>query len=414
MKALLFIALIFASSCIVEDESPLPIETQTEIEYLDDTEEFMDIPEDEPHEDVDIDDEPLSDDIDEELETEIEIIDDDAEVDDIDYSFEIPDEEFPEERNPVFPLTSTSTGAKYYKDFTKSPAYKKYTKFAKLYQSKYTSIMPGVTSTDINGKTCKTMVPQGICIAKDYLLISAYDSNGKYKSVLYVMSNSEPSNRKYVMTLVLPISGHVGGIAFDGSYVWVANGKSVSSIKYSTLKSKVTSAVSAKKSSVSISFSTTCSVLTQASFMTYYDNLLWVGLFKEKGQGDGNMYGYKISSDRKKLTKKYRMTVPDRTQGACFKDGYLFLSRSYSRNVGSSTYISQMRIYKPSFSKPTSAGLIYKNDAKKTITLPPMSEGIVAGSTYVYNIFESCATKYKSCKYPVDRIVAYKFDALIK
>ena len=274
--------------------------------------------------------------------------------------------------------------------------------------------MPGVTSTDINGKTCKTMVPQGICIAKDYLLISAYDSNGKYKSVLYVMSNSEPSNRKYVMTLVLPISGHVGGIAFDGSYVWVANGKSVSSIKYSTLKSKVTSAVSAKKSSVSISFSTTCSVLTQASFMTYYDNLLWVGLFTEKGQGDGNMYGYKISSDRKKLTKKYRMTVPDRTQGACFKDGYLFLSRSYSRNVGSSTYISQMRIYKPSFSKPTSAGLIYKNDAKKTITLPPMSEGIVAGSTYVYNIFESCATKYKSCKYPVDRIVAYKFDALIK
>ena len=409
MKALLFIALILASSCIIEDEPQLPIEEETDIQYLEDEEPIIDIPEEEEIIEGEVIEEE-----EEELEAEVEVIDDDAEVNDIDDEFEVPDEEFPEERNPVFPLTSTSTSAKYYTDFTKSPAYKKYTKFAKLYQSKYTSIMPGVKSTDVNGNTCKTMVPQGICIAKDYLLISAYDSNGKYKSVLYVMSNSEPSNRKYLMTLVLPISGHVGGIAFDGSYVWVANGKKVSSIKYSTLKSKVTSAVSDKKSSVSISFSTSCSVLTQASFMTYYDNLLWVGLFTEKGKGDGNMYGYKISSDRKSLSKKYRMTVPDRTQGACFKDGYLFLSRSYSRNVGSSTYISQMRIYKPSFSKPTSAGLIYKNDAKKTITLPPMSEGIVAGSTYIYNIFESCATKYKSCKYPVDRIVAYKFESLIK
>lgn len=388
MKVLLFFALILSCSC-----------------WSDDSSEAQGFIEENPVQEIEI---PV------EEENEIEIINDDEEVDDIDLNFEELEEGDPEGKNPVFPLTSTSTSPRYYKDFKTSPAYKKYTSFAKLYQSKYTSVMPGVTSTDVNGSTCKNMVPQGIAIAKDYLLISAYDSDGKYKSVLYAMSNAEPSNRKYVMTVVLPISGHVGGIAFDGSYVWVANGKSVSSINYDTLHSTITSAVSAGKSSVSISFSTTCSVLTQASFMTYYDNLLWVGLFTDKGAGDGNMYAYKISSDRKSLTKKYRMTVPDRTQGVCFKDGYLLLSRSYSRNVSSSTYISQMRIYKPSFSSPTSEGLIYKNDAKKTITLPPMSEGVVAGSTYVYNIFESCATKYKSCKYPVDRIVAYKFESLIK
>ena len=60
---------------------------------------------------------------------------------------------------------------------------------------------------------------------------------------------------------------------------------------------------------------------------------------------------------------KYRMTVPDRTQGACFKNGYLVLSRSYSRYHTSGDYISQLRIYKPSFDAPTAEGLIYKNDA---------------------------------------------------
>ena len=228
-----------------------------------------------------------------------------------------------------------------------------------------------------------------------------------------VISNSDYANRKYLVTLVLPIKGHVGGIAFDGSHVWVANEEQVSSISYDTLSSTINSAVNAGQTSINISFSTTCSVLTTASFMTYYDGYLWVGKFMYQGDGDGNMYAYTISSDKKTLTMKYRMTVPDRTQGACFKNGYLVLSRSYSRYHTSGDYISQLRIYQPSFDAPTAEGLIYKNDAIKVVTLPPMTEGLVAGETYVYNIFESCATKYKACSYPVDRIVAYKFTELV-
>lgn len=315
---------------------------------------------------------------------------------------------------------STTTSARLYSDVTTSPAFTNYSEFANLYNFTYSKPMPGMKNTNVNGKDCSTMTPQGICFAKDYMLVSAYDSSGSCNSILYVISNTDTKNRKFLTSLVLPIKTHVGGIAFDGSYVWVSNGKKVSSISYSSLNSKVKSAVSAGKQSISISFNTTCSILTESSFMTYYNNMLWIGEFKEKDKGEGQMYAYKISSTRKTLTKKYRMTVPDRTQGVCFKDGYLVVSRSYCRSLNASQYISQFRIYKPSFSKPTSAGLIYKNNAVKVVTLPPMAEGVVAGSTYMYTVYESCATKYATgsdgngkCAYPVDRIVAFKIADLV-
>lgn len=317
---------------------------------------------------------------------------------------------------------ATNTGARIYSNFKTSPAYKNYSQFKSLYNATYTTVMPGMKNTNVNGTNCTTMVPQGICFAKDYMLVSAYDSLEKCNSVLYVISNTDTKNRKFVATLVLPVKSHVGGIAFDGSYVWITNnGKKVSSIKYTTLVSKINAAKANSNKSTSIAFTTTCSVLTQSSFMTYYDGRLWVGEFKEKGAGDGNMYAYTISSDRKKLTKKYRMTVPDRTQGVCFKDGYLVVSRSYSRKPTGKTYISQLRVYKPSFSSPAKDGLIKKNSCRKTITLPPMVEGLVVGSTYMYSIYESCATKYYTgnygggkCPAPVDRIVAFKFRDVVK
>ncbi|MGN1113270.1 MAG: hypothetical protein ACI4RP_08700, partial [Acutalibacteraceae bacterium] len=299
-------------------------------------------------------------------------------------------------------------------------AFTNYTEFANLYNFTYSKPMPGMVNTNVNGTDCKTMTPQGICFAKDYMLVSAYDSSGTCNSIIYVISNTDLKNRKFLTSLVLPIKTHVGGIAFDGSSVWVSNGKKASSISYTSLNSKVKSAVSAGKQSISISFSTTCSILTESSFMTYYNNMLWIGEFKEKDKGEGKMYAYTISSTKKTLTKKYLMTVPDRTQGVCFKDGYLIASRSYCRSLTATQYISQFRVYKPSFSSPSSTGQIYKNTAVKVITLPPMAEGIVAGSTYVYTVYESAATKYATgsdgngkCLYPVDRIVASKFADII-
>ena len=82
--------------------------------------------------------------------------------------------------NLIFPATAatTSTGPRIYSDFTTSPAYKKYTVFANLYVANKAIPIPGLEHTDVNGADCTTMVPQGMCFAGDYLLLSAYDSNG--------------------------------------------------------------------------------------------------------------------------------------------------------------------------------------------------------------------------------------------
>ena len=133
----------------------------------------------------------------------------------------------------------TSTEPRIYSFFSTAPAYQNYQEFAQLYVQQYATAIPGLAHTDVNGQDCTTMVPQGICIAGDYMIISAYDASGQCDSVLYVLSNTNPASRKYLTTLVLPNKAHVGGIAFDGSYLWVSNGRDVSSIQYTELVNAV-------------------------------------------------------------------------------------------------------------------------------------------------------------------------------
>lgn len=73
---------------------------------------------------------------------------------------------------------STTTSARLYSDVTTSPAFTNYSEFANLYNFTYSKPMPGMKNTNVNGKDCSTMTPQGICFAKDYMLVSAYDSSG--------------------------------------------------------------------------------------------------------------------------------------------------------------------------------------------------------------------------------------------
>ena len=306
--------------------------------------------------------------------------------------------------------SATNTDAKYYSNFTTSPAYKNFS-ILKSYKSSRTAIIPGLKNTNVAGTNCSTMTPQGLCIAGDYMLISAYDSSKKCNSVVYVLNNS---TLKYITTLVLPSKIHAGGVAYDGTNVWICNNSSLSCIKYSTIKSAANSKPTYKK----VSWASTKYLGITASFVTYYNSKLWVGTFNEKS--DQNMYSYsvknKTSSAPTLLSAINRMTVPDRTQGVAFCNGYMIVTRSLRQNMYKSDYISVLRVYKPSFSNPTSSGFIYKNNAVKTTKLPPMAEGVVMNSTNTYILFESAAKVYSGCtnKYYVDRVVAFNTSTIIR
>ena len=306
-------------------------------------------------------------------------------------------------------VSATSKGAKKYSTkaaFTKSPAYKTYKKMRSAMNYNKSFAIPGMKTTNVAGFSCTTMVPQGLCLAGSYFLITAYDYKKELNSVVYVVSRSSKS---YITTIVLPSKAKVGGIAYDGTNVWISKGKAVASFPYSV----VTNAVNAGTSYTELAAYKSVSALdSTASFMGYYNNVLWIGTFR---QATSTMKGYQVNNKATlpSLSPAYTMDVPSKTQGITFDSaGTMILTRSYRTKKAKSGYISQLRTYKPSFASPKSNGKVLKNTAMKVTTMPPMVKGAAVYGTYTYALFSS--SYYKSCKYPVDRVIAMKESKLVE
>lgn len=306
-------------------------------------------------------------------------------------------------------VSATSKTAKKYSTkakFKASKAYKTYKKTKAALNYNKSFAIPGMKRTNVAGFGCTTMVPQGMCLAGSYFLISAYDYKNTDYSVIYVVSRSSKS---YITTIVLPSKAKVGGLAYDGSNVWVSKGKAVASFPYSV----VTEAVNSGKAYTNLAeYRSIYNLSSTASYMGYYDGILWVGTFNKSSSSTMNGYRLTNKETLPSLVKTNTMSVPSKTQGITFDaDGTMILTRSYRTKKAKSGYISQMRTYKPSYSAASSSGKILKNAALKTTTLPPMSEGVAVYGTYTYTLFSS--SYYKSCKYPVDRVLALKTNKLI-
>lgn len=289
--------------------------------------------------------------------------------------------------------------------FTASPAYKKYTKMKAALNYSKTFAIPGMKNTNVGGFNCTSMVPQGITLAGSYFLITAYDSKSTDYSVIYVVSRSSKS---YITTIILPSKAKVGGIAFDGTNVWISKGGYVASFPYEFITSTVNAGVAYKKLSA---YSTQTKMKSTASFMGYYNGILWVGTYNT---ASSTMYGYKVGnvSTAPTLTQTHTMSVPGKTQGITFDtDGTMILTRASGKNTTDSGYISQMRTYRPSYENAGASGKVLKNTALKVTKLPPKAEGVAIYGTYTYALFSS--SHYSSCKYPVDRVVALKTNKLI-
>ena len=116
---------------------------------------------------------------------------------------------------------ATSTKAKYYKNkkaFKKSTAYKTYKAFRKKVSYAKSIVMPGQITTNVAGFNVARMIPQGITVAGDYMLVSAYDGSKTTESVIFVINRK---TKKLCTTVVMPYASHLGGIAYDGTNIWV-------------------------------------------------------------------------------------------------------------------------------------------------------------------------------------------------
>lgn len=305
-------------------------------------------------------------------------------------------------------VSATSTTGKKYSTkakFKKSNAYKK---FAVLKNANYTRTfaIPGMTNTNVAGFASTKMVAQGACLAGGYLLVSAYDKTGEDESVIYVMNKS---SKAYITTIVMPNKTKLNAMAYDGKNIWVTQGKKVSYFGYDI----ITQAISSGDSYYELTaFTDTLPILTTGSYMTYYNNVLWVGAYN--ATATTNAYGYTLttsSTGKISLTQTYYMAIPNRTRAMSFDaNGYLYLTRSSKRISSAAGYISQVRTFKPSLSTPTKKGAIKKNALIKKTKMPEMAMGSAVYGNFLYNVFASC--QYAKCTYKVDRVVAVKLTKL--
>ena len=299
-------------------------------------------------------------------------------------------------------IEATSTTGKWFKTeaaFYKSWAYLKLTYFSKYVDYSRSYIIPGLETTNVGGFSSKTMCPQGVTFAEDYILVTAYDIAAEENSVIYVM---DKETRELLTTLVLSSKPHVGGIAYDGYNVWVTNGSKVSSILFSDIEE----AVESGEAYYYVDYNTVCPLGITTSYCTYYDGKLWVGTYNELKAT--KMYGYEINEidTAPSLTKVNTIAMPTRVQGVAFtKKGTLILSRSCQLYKGLRGYMRQLDVYKPDFSQAVD-GVIPLGDLANSVSMPSMNEGIAVDGAYLYVNFESGA--FDKASYKVDRICAFK------
>ena len=294
-----------------------------------------------------------------------------------------------------------------------------------LSQSKEFDI-PDIYSTDVLGDICNCMTPQGICVAGDYILITAYCSVDYYKenliinineesnmtrminevqherhnSVMYVLSEK---TKRHITTLVFDDKSHVGGITFDGEYIWVAKGGNckVEAYSYDTIKKLVgryeSSTYLEEPEYEFMSDST-------SSFISYYDDTVWVGRHNENMDENGVLIGYSLSDDEYVgLNDSHQVIIiPPSANGAVFVEVdevvYLFVTTSYGRNKD-----SLLNIYKVEFSDEE----VLRLQEYKVLELPPMAEEICVNGDQMYFLFESGATTYSTVEsYKCSNIVS--------
>ena len=109
-----------------------------------------------------------------------------------------------------------------------TPNYKKLTDFPWTIVDKYQ--MPGLAPTADDDWTkdyiqCNNLCPQGVCMAGDYMLTTAYCMDDIHNSCIFVYSNK---TGEFLKTLVLKDQKtHVGGITYDekNKNIWVCHAK---------------------------------------------------------------------------------------------------------------------------------------------------------------------------------------------
>lgn len=276
--------------------------------------------------------------------------------------------------------------------------------------------IPGTLSTcasaDGSIKT-DSYIPQGVCSTGTYWLVTAYDANKQYPSVIYAI---DPGEKKLVSTVLLPNKYHVGGIAFDGKRIWLTGDtsdkyKGSPFVQYISYDGFLDLADDSVAEITEDGISENIYIKNKPSFLECDGGKLWVGTYiGTKETKEGYVYGYTINDteegDILNTTLFSVITAIDSSaQGMDIEGNYLYVSSSYK---GSMPMIKSSFITKYEISPAVNgASYLYVGDRELSRTeVPKMNEEIFIEDDLIHINFESSASRWKNPVIRTDRILA--------
>lgn len=252
------------------------------------------------------------------------------------------------------------------------------------------------------------LVPQGINYVAPFILISCYSTEKRKSRVLFFDENSILCKE-----IELENRSHVGGISYDKIHnlLWICNSKGrISSYKYHEF---LNGDLSSKKDFLVADNSLGGGFLieegkTVCSYLTYFDNKVYVGSFNKKKNGLVKVFDVIRESTGIELKYRSEFNVPEKIQGLTFykqnNETYMLLSKSYTRIKDSSIFIYKYIENKNDYTEKSCS-----------LTLPPMLEQIALIEENIILLFESFAKKYSyNAKVVIDDIFVLNTQKILE
>lgn len=258
--------------------------------------------------------------------------------------------------------------------------------------------------------------PQGLCFneSKNQFLMCGYMKDNSASRV-YVVDAEKNETIKY-FTLKdaegKDYVGHSGGIATDGTSVWIVGDKVVNRFMFDQIETV--------ENKGSINIVDSFDAQNGADFVTIENGNLWVGEFHKDGKYDTpdshhvEVEGktlkalhlcYKIDESKAfgldNTTPIKAISAGSLEQGMVFADDKIVVSTSYSLPN------SKLLVYENVLNAPATGTIeidgvsvehyiLKDSNLKKTIKAPSMSEEITISNNKVFILFESACQKYRA------------------
>ena len=212
--------------------------------------------------------------------------------------------------------------------------------------------------------------PQGLCITNDFVIISSYSG---IRGDMGKMKVFDKDKGELLLVLGMDENSHLGGLTFDGRYIWVCNSSkmSIERISYAFIREMVN--INRGKMIDARNLVDIYRVKNIPSCVTYYDGQLWVATHSIWTKA--TMVGYHFNEEKNRLNALVSFWVPPKVQGVAFsEEGEVYLSTSYGRRKS-----SYMKKYESIYAMTNDV-----DNYVELVELPPCSEGIVCRENKIY------------------------------